>query len=124
MPMHHRTNVPNAIPIISRGIHVAWRPAYPKGSQRTVRTGDNNCIVRKGEQLIARDVDHSSAHRIVRNEEAGVDQRHVVLLNAVRYQRGKQEVPICASCTWATLNRGRFVAVDNRNYVSHQQNEK
>jgi len=70
-----------------------------KNETRTVRTGDYNCIARKGEQLIAHGVDHGSAHRVVRDEEACVDRRRVVLLDAARYQRGEQEVPICAPCT-------------------------
>ena len=68
--------------------------------------------------MTAHDMDHGSAHRAVRNEMAGVDRRRVVLLHAARYQRGKQEVPIYASCTWATLDRRRSVTVDDRNYVS------
>ena len=60
-----------------------------------VRTGDHDRIIRKGKQLTAHDVDHGSADRVVRDEEAGVDRRRVVLLDAARYERGEQEVPIC-----------------------------
>lgn len=40
-------------------------------------------------------MDHGSANRVVRDEKAGVDRRRVVLLDAARYERGEQEVPIC-----------------------------
>ena len=31
-PIPHPTNVLNAIPIVSQGMHVSWQPAWPKGS--------------------------------------------------------------------------------------------
>ena len=97
--MRHPTNALNAVSVVSRGVQVV----FPRGSfqhekmeTRAVRTGDYNCMVRKGEQLIAHGVDHGSAYRVVRDEETSVDRRRVVLLDATRYQRDKQEVPICA----------------------------
>ena len=74
--MRHPTNALNTVSVVSRGVHIA----LPKGKLNTkknetgaVRTGDYNCIVRKGKQLIAHGVNHGSAHRVVRDEETSVD---------------------------------------------------
>lgn len=76
--------------------------------KKKVHTGDHDRIIRKGEHLTAHDVDHGGADRVVRDEEAGVDRRRVVLLDAARYERDEQEVSICA-CVCARSPSGQTV---------------
>ena len=72
-------------------------PPINNGAGKTEKreaTCDYDDIVWESEQLIAHDVYHYGAHRVVRYQEASVHHCRVVLIDATRYERDKHEVPI------------------------------